>query len=589
MELNYAQKPLTDIINDIDTLVCKDIIKYSVTMSSLAKLHINDSISISDVARKLSNSPISIQVYKVNDRKYNVKATIKVEFSPRNLIDEVKATSCKLANDFINKIGYITKYNVTIEPSSDYYSIILSRKDNVDDNSSTITCLLNFCISRYEDTFKKCSETNENDWIDAISKFEVDEGEDLIYSNPNAYDKHVALITSSGKIIDATNYSVHGAFVETICSDFFIYDVNDALDYVVDDLGFITFNDGHGSVEPRFKLVLPQKRPSTIQMRVVTELIRDRAKINQDRPLIVYIRKENGSELRRFDTQLYSAEDIIKSINRVYTVSMWESLNSDDKILYHGTNVSGITSFRGNTTTWLTPIRTYAMSYSNFKSTVDSGNGCIYECKLKSGTKTYNVGSTGIKVHLPTTNAKAFLIFTNEFLELMNVIKITSRQNIIKFLDEIVEETKTNKELTNRKLQFSSKLGYVDGTNLIMRLSDIVKSDIFRKKMLEVGYDGVECEEFDKIIQRKVITYGIFNSNDIEVVKETPFKYDYELDKVIRNLIRSGIKSSEIIKTIHDENPKLTKDDVIMMIRYNIKEADEVLRDNKDLIDELFN
>lgn len=179
-----------------------------------------------------------------------------------------------------------------------------------------------------------------------------------------------------------------------------------------------------------------------------------------------------------FDITILTKEDFFNEES-----SLEESFT--DEVFYHGSTNCNIVEFTNNITNWFTKSEDYAKEYFKY-----NGTGCIYECNLNL-IKICDVEKTGMPVF---AGSKIFSYVENQ----LNQIGCT-HEEILKLAEDTIEEG-----WVNNKYQ--------------LKLSTIVRSEAFRKLMLEKGYNGVKTLEYSRDLGKDVECYGIFNIQDIRII-----------------------------------------------------------------------
>lgn len=169
---------------------------------------------------------------------------------------------------------------------------------------------------------KNFSTTNEQDILDALKQLESDERKKYVFDDLDDVEGTVLLVSPSGKIIDATEYSMHTSFMDALCIDYFVRDV-DALDYAQEKLGFITLNSGLVEMEDRCKIVLPQDRITYKQQRILEEWIAKQQKLKYKDGIYIYGYSGGYTNLA---LQLYSPEKFVNIINHYYITRTFDEV-----------------------------------------------------------------------------------------------------------------------------------------------------------------------------------------------------------------------------------------------------------------------
>ena len=214
-----------------------------------------------------------------------------------------------------------------------------------------------------------------------------------------------------------------------------------------------------------------------------------------------------------------------------------------EKLMYRGTsNKKDRKSFSGNIK-WFTTNKDYADEFTN----VDIKNNITYKVDVDvDNLNIYDCGVTDYPVYNIMRPMKPYQIST--FMQ--NMVKDLNLDE--KSLKSLINEVKEDNLLDDRG-EFK------------MKLYTIVRSDAFANMLKSKGYDGVKTIEFGNEC------YGIFNDNDINILKE-----DYDI--IIRD------KRKKLIKEEIDDEPEIYKgysDDVIeddtMELTEDIIKNDEIL------------
>lgn len=179
-----------------------------------------------------------------------------------------------------------------------------------------------------------------------------------------------------------------------------------------------------------------------------------------------------------FDITILTKEDFFNEES-----SLEESFT--DEVFYHGSTSSNIDTFIDGVTNWFTKSEEYAREYFEY-----NGRGCLYKCNLDLG-KVCNIGKTGVPVF---AGLKIFKYVENQ----LNQVGCTV-EDIQKLVNETVEE------------------GWVD-TKYRLKLSTIIRSETFRKMMMEKGYDSVKTLEYSKTLGNYVECYGVFDNHNIKII-----------------------------------------------------------------------
>ena len=156
-----------------------------------------------------------------------------------------------------------------------------------------------------------------------------------------------------------------------------------------------------------------------------------------------------------------------------------------DDIFYHGSTSSSIDTFIDDVTNWFTKSEEYAREYFEY-----NGKGCLYKCNLNLG-KVCDMGKTGAPVF---AGSKIFGYVENQ----LNQVGCTT-EDIQKLVDGTVEE------------------GWVE-SKYQLKLSTIIRSETFRKMMIEKGYGSVKTLEYSKTLGTYVECYGVFDNHDIKII-----------------------------------------------------------------------
>jgi len=157
------------------------------------------------------------------------------------------------------------------------------------------------------------------DWVEKLS-----DKDDYSYSDPAAVEYgSVVLLSPDGDAIDCSDYETHGEFVDSVMElvtkthDKDAYTWNGyVLDYLVDDLGWITLNDGGGWGDDRLKVVF-YKRPTPKQIKAIDAWLGAMRKYNRfkDEMYLFY----SGRDHKIIDTTHLDAKELQKIMNNAIT------------------------------------------------------------------------------------------------------------------------------------------------------------------------------------------------------------------------------------------------------------------------------
>lgn len=156
-------------------------------------------------------------------------------------------------------------------------------------------------------------------WVEKLS-----DKDDYSYSDPAAVEYgSVVLLSPDGDAIDCSDYETHGEFVDSVMElvtktrDTYAYTWNGyVLDYLVNDLGWITLNDGRGWGDDRLKVVF-YKRPTPKQIKAIDAWLGAMRKYNRfkDEMYLYY----SGRDHKIIDTTHLDAKELQKIMNKAIT------------------------------------------------------------------------------------------------------------------------------------------------------------------------------------------------------------------------------------------------------------------------------
>ena len=179
------------------------------------------------------------------------------------------------------------------------------------------------------------------------------------------------------------------------------------------------------------------------------------------------------------------------------TTSVGEALNEETKDIYYHGSTELIKSFNSRITVWLSNSEKYSLMYATNNKTK---NGYLYTCKVNlNSLNLLDCGETGKRVYSALFSIP--LKISPALKEIFNKLNLSEaeQQDLLNKVQEEYDATTLEKKYA-------------------LRIDVVTRSYAFRKVLLEKGYDGVSALERGLTARELVSTWGVYNSNAIEIV-----------------------------------------------------------------------